>query len=103
MGLPNKDQIDFEIKLRNYKNLSDFYSIRPWIYPAVKEFNPSRQFEIKRKDVQLLNPEFKTEFKDKFAQRNVSYIIDQLQTATPDIVKWQCSLRGASKSKPARK
>jgi len=77
--MPNKVQINFEVKLRNYKNLSGFLGSQPWTYPAIKEFTPAKQWESKKKDTALLNPEYKTKFTDTFKEKNLNEIIKHCQ------------------------
>lgn len=36
----NKDQLFFEMNLREYKNTSDFKGSSPWLYPTKKSFRP---------------------------------------------------------------
>ena len=45
LGLPNKQQLDFECRLRQYKNINGFYASKPWMYPNVKEFSPHKHWE----------------------------------------------------------
>jgi len=70
MGFPNKTQLNFEMKLRNYKNSSEFYAGRHWCFPSVKVFSPKKQWAQRKGDVNLLNAEYKRKFKDQFAQKN---------------------------------
>ena len=56
--MPNKDQLNFEMKLRTYRNISEFKANKPWCYPSTKQFSQKHQWSKKVKDVQLLNAEF---------------------------------------------
>lgn len=50
LGLPNSSQLNFEIKLRNYKNGTDFTTSKPWVFPPVKKFSPKQQWDQVKKD-----------------------------------------------------
>jgi hypothetical protein len=76
LGMPNTEQLNFEMNLRNYKNVCEYYAPRPWIYPPVRSFNPAKHLERQRNDVNLLNPEFKTKYYGRFGERNVAYILN---------------------------
>jgi hypothetical protein len=55
------------MKLRTYKNLTDYNANKPWLYPATKEFSPKKQWQVRKADTNLINAEFKKKFSDKFA------------------------------------
>ncbi len=40
VGKHNKDQLNFELNLRAYRNTAGYNAEAPWIYPAVKSFRP---------------------------------------------------------------
>ena len=63
----NVSQLNFEMKLRTYKNLTDYNANKPWLYPATKEFSPKKQWQVRKADTNLINAEFKKKFSDKFA------------------------------------
>mmetsp|Transcript_9681 Transcript_9681/g.16285 ORF Transcript_9681/g.16285 Transcript_9681/m.16285 type:complete len:195 (-) Transcript_9681:46-630(-) len=94
LGYPNKSQLDFELKLRSYKNVTDYQAQKPWCFPAVKEFSPKKQWSQKKMDNSLLNAEFKRRFMDKYEQKNANelqHIFDKrgiIQTTM-----WECGLR----------
>ena len=42
LGQPNTSQLNFEMKLRTYRNLTDYNAQKPWSFPAVKQFSPKK-------------------------------------------------------------
>ena len=72
LGLPNKTQLNFEMKLRTYKNITEYNANRAWCFPSVKQFSPRKQWEIRKKDTALINAEYKRKFNDTFAQKNAN-------------------------------
>jgi hypothetical protein len=36
LGQPNKTQLNFEMKLRTYKNVTEYNANKAWCFPAVK-------------------------------------------------------------------
>ena len=82
------------MKLRNYKNLSEFYANKPWCFPSVKMFSPKKQWAQRKYDNNLINAEYKRKFKDNFALKNageLQHMFDhhgQIQTTM-----WECALR----------
>jgi len=74
--MPNKQQLNFELKLRNYKNLSDFYTHKPWLYPPIRDFSPAKQLARERNEINLLNQDYRTKFSEKFGERNIAYILN---------------------------
>ena len=48
MPHPNSSQINFEMKLRGYKNTSDFLGEKPFEYPEKKSFSPVQVFSKKQ-------------------------------------------------------
>lgn len=63
------------MKLRTYKNVTEYNANRAWCFPAVKQFSPRRQWEIRKKDTNLINAEYKKKFKDTFAEKNANELI----------------------------
>jgi hypothetical protein len=59
VGFPNKSMLNFEMNLRNYKNVTDYNAYKPFLFPAIRDFSPKKQWAEKKKDVQMLNPDFK--------------------------------------------
>ena len=51
--------LNFEMNLRNYKNVTDYNAYKPFLFPAIRDFSPKKQWAEKKKDVQMLNPDFK--------------------------------------------
>jgi len=68
-------QLDFEVKLRSYKNYCDYNAPRPWVFPPVRDFSPRSQWEKKKADTELLNAEFKVPFSDKFEEKNANMLM----------------------------
>jgi len=58
------------MKLRKYKNMTDFTTHKPFVFPAVKEFGSKSQWAQRKKDTGLLNAEFKKNYNDKFSEKN---------------------------------
>lgn len=75
LGQPNKTQLNFEMKLRTYKNVTEYNANRPWCFPSVKQFSPRKQWEIRKKDTGLVNAEYKRKFNDDFAQKNANELL----------------------------
>ena len=75
LGYPDKGQLNFEMNLRNYKNTTEFNAARPFLFPAVRQFSPRRQWAERKKDTSLLNAEFKRKFNDKFAEKNANELL----------------------------
>lgn len=63
------------MKLRNYKNITEYYANKPWCFPSVKEFSPRKQWALSKQDVNLLNAEFKKKFVDRYYEKNASELI----------------------------
>jgi hypothetical protein len=34
--------LNFEMNLRNYKNVTDYNAFKPFLFPAIKDFSPKR-------------------------------------------------------------
>ena len=101
LGKPNSTQLNFELKLRNYKNITDFMAMKPWIFPPVKKFSPRQQWDQRKKDTNLLNPEFKTHFNDTVSVKNTNELIHQYDRhGILSTTMWQCNLRNLKKEKP---
>ena len=94
-GHPNKQQLDFELNMRNYKNINNFYVQKPFVFPTVKHFSPERQWHQRKADVSQLNQCFKDKYVDKFEEKNINsleYIMES-KSALISTIKWQCNLR----------
>ena len=91
---PNKSMLNFEMNLRSYKNVTDFNAPKPFSFPSVKQFSPRRQWQMPKRDNQLLNAEFKKKFNDKFAEPNANELLHQFDKRGINASsQWQCSLR----------
>ena len=88
LGVPNKQQLDFELRLRTYKNYNGFYAPVPWQYPSTKDFSPHRHWEQARNDTALLNAEFKHRYDGKFRDPNYNHFEHQFSKNTVQDVKW---------------
>ena len=94
LGMPNKEQLNFEMKLRTYRNITDFKAGKPWCYPATKEFSQKHQWSKRRKDTGLLNAEFKFKFNDRFEEKNANELLHQFdKRGINSSSQWQCQLR----------
>ena len=49
--MPNLEQLNFEVKLRKYKNITAFKAYKPWMLPVTKGFSPERQWEVQKGDI----------------------------------------------------
>lgn len=104
MGLPNQSQLNFEIKLRNYKNGTDFITNKAWVFPPVKKFSPKYQWDQVKRDQEMINPEYKTKFNDTIVQKNTNELIHQYDKhGVLQTTMWQCSLRPLKRLNPASK
>ena len=54
--------------------MTTFNANAAWIYPAPKQFSPARQWMQRKNDAMLLNPEFKFEYNDIFAEKNINQL-----------------------------
>ena len=63
------------MNLRNYKNVTDYNAYKPFLFPAIRDFSPKKQWAEKKKDVQMLNPDFKKQFSDRFSQKNANELL----------------------------
>ena len=63
------------MKLRTYRNVTEFKANKAWCYPSIKEFSQKHQWTKRRKDTNLLNSEFKAKFNDKFEERNANELL----------------------------
>jgi hypothetical protein len=50
LGFPDTTRLNFEMKLRCYKNTTDYNANQPWCFPSVKQFSPRRQWAQRKKD-----------------------------------------------------
>ena len=55
------------MNMRTYKNITEYNANKAWCFPSVKKFSPRKQWEIRKKDTALINPEYKRKFNDTFA------------------------------------
>lgn len=39
-GQATQSQLNFEMNMRGYKNITDFQAVKPWQFPSVKTFSP---------------------------------------------------------------
>jgi len=81
-------QLNFELKLRNYKNNTSYNAPVPWNYPFTKDFSPQQQWEQRKTDTSLLNPEFKTKYYDKFIEKNANHFRHQIEESCIDTTRW---------------
>ena len=63
------------MKLRNYRNITEYNAFKPWCFPSVKEFSPRKQLAQQKQDTNLLNAEFKKKFVDRYYEKNASELI----------------------------
>jgi len=63
------------MKLRTYRNVTEFKANKAWCYPAFKKFEDVNQWSKRKRDVNLLNSEFKQKFNDKFEERNANELL----------------------------
>jgi hypothetical protein len=76
-GHPNKSQLGFEMNLRSYKNITEYNAFKPFSFPSKQQFSPRKQWSLAKKDVGLLNPEYKKKFNDKFKEANTNELLHQ--------------------------
>ena len=90
-----KEDLNFNLNLRNYKNTTTFNGQDPWLFPGPKEFSPKNQFVSLRETLNNRNNEFKTLFKDKKSEKNAGEIMHMVRRN--DVytnTAWMCGLRG---------
>ena len=63
------------MKLRTYRNVTEFKANKAWLYPSFKQFKEKDQWTKRRRDTNLLNSEFKQKFNDKFEERNANELL----------------------------
>lgn len=73
----NKSQLGFEMNLRTYKNTTEWNAYKPFSFPSKQQFSPRKQYTLVKKDVGMLNAEYKKKFNDKFTEANVNEIRHQ--------------------------
>ena len=72
----NKDQLFFEMNLREYRNTSDFKGDTPWLYPTKKSFRPEASLKDAVEQVRGTNYDAKKNpFLDKFEEPNANAIV----------------------------
>lgn len=69
-GSPNASQLNFEMKLRGYRNDTDFKADRPWLVPFKREFSPSQQYESVKEQLNRTIGDYKFKFNDQLYERN---------------------------------
>ena len=107
IGKGNKDQLNFELNLRRYKNSTSFEGEQPFLYPAPKGFKPEITLQQHVDFVAGTTRDFsKKSFKDKFEEKNVNSILHLLDSAakkgTVGVYEqhaWQGDLRGDRKER----
>ena len=79
----NKQQLNFELNLRDHKNITNFNAESPWIYPATKSFRPEVVLNSGVTFVQGSNfDRFKNKFVDKFDEPNVNQFVNTFEKST---------------------
>lgn len=107
IGKGNKDQLNFELNLRRYKNTTNFEGDAPFLYPAPKGFKPELTLKDHVDFVAGTTRDFsKKSFRDKFEEKNVNQILCMLDSAAKkgttgcyEQHAWQCDLRGDRKER----
>jgi hypothetical protein len=93
----NKFQLNYELNLRGYKQISSFKGDKPWLMPATKSFRAS---EVLKEAVDKASGSHynsgKNKFTDKFEESNANNILHTLEKSTTVYrnAEWQASLRG---------
>ena len=83
------------MKLRSYKNTTNFGADEPFKYPAPKAFSPKAQLKDLTDGMGNKNTEFKIKFKDKFGEKNANEIIHMARkNDVYNNTQWMCNLRG---------
>jgi hypothetical protein len=78
-GQPNKQNLNFGMKLRNYKNVTTFNAAQPWIYPPKKAFHPNYVYEGERERVNTTLKNFKeSRFNDTSPEKNQGLLLSIL-------------------------
>lgn len=94
----NKDQVNFELNLRQYKQTSEFKANEPFIYPAVRAFRPESCLNTYVQHVKGSNYDAKKNpFKDKFVEPNSGAILHTCESKSPAVYRnaeWMAELRG---------
>ena len=91
----DRDQINFNMNLRNYKNTSNFGADKPFKYPPPKAFSPKDQLQHLTDGIKNRNTEFKNRFKDKLGEKNANEIMHMARRN--DVygnTQWMTNLRG---------
>lgn len=69
-GQPNKQLLNFGMKLRNYKNCTTFDAQQPFVYPPKKVFHPHYVYENERDKINTSLKEYHTRFTDVSPEKN---------------------------------
>ena len=97
-GHPNKSQLGFEMNLRSYKNITEYNAFKPFSFPSKQQFSPRKQWSLAKRDVGLLNAEYRKKFNDKFKEANTNELLHQFDRHGINAsAQWQCSLRELKK------
>lgn len=79
----NKQQLSFELNLRQYKHASNFDADAPWHYPSPRNFAPHTQHEAGVKKIAGSNYDAqKNKFCDRFVEPNANGILHTLEKST---------------------
>lgn len=93
----DKQQLTFELNLRQYKNTAGYAAEAPWLYPAPKSFRPEVVLEKGVTYIEGSNYDAqKNNFKDRFVEANANGILHTLEKSTSVYrnAEWQANLRG---------
>ena len=71
---PNQANIQFSMKLRSYKNTSDFQAQKAFQVPGLKKFDAKTNMKMIKSDVMRGHKDFKYTYNDKFKEKNVGAI-----------------------------
>ena len=75
LGQPDQSRLNFEMKLRTYRNVTEYNAPKPWSFPSVKHFSPRKQWSERKNDQKLINAEYKKKFNDQFKERNANELL----------------------------
>ena len=93
----NREQLDFELNLRQYKGENCIKAESSWQYPAVKSFRPEVVLSPQREKARMTNYDgIKDRFNDRYDEKNMNLILHTLEKSTTVYrnAEWPTSLRG---------
>ncbi len=93
----NRDQLNFELNLRQHRIKTDYKHDAPWLYPSTKSFTPAVVLNSSVEYVQESNYNaIKNKFQDRFFEANANAILHTLDKSTSvyRTSEWVNGLRG---------